>query len=158
MSAWASPAARKAPWPTHKFIHTFQKQKNTPTHTPGSAWYMETSHLKSLLLPVCMIIINRSAGWSADLSLARQSCSSEIKLNIPYILFVFTLFSQVFSLCHVLCQPQLYSPKEQSCGVLKQWELGWNNCFRAGVANGLLSWILSPEGLLPLNEIIAINI
>lgn len=44
---------------------------------------------------------NQSAGWSADLSFVRQSSSSEIKLNIPYIFLIFTLFSQVFSLCHV---------------------------------------------------------
>lgn len=91
-------------------------------------------------------------------SLQNQSSSSERKLNILYIFPIFTSLARCYH-CAVSCVRHSFTTERNTVVVCwEQWEHGWNNWFRAGVANGLLSWILNPEGLLPLNEIIAINI
>lgn len=87
----------------HTSLFTDTRQNKTLPHVPpalpgtwrpltwrASCWHWFTWSLQ-----------NQSAGWSAGLCLVRQSSSSEIKLNILYIFLIFTLFSQVFSLCHV---------------------------------------------------------
>lgn len=105
---------------------------------------------------------NLSAGWFADLPLLRQQWIRN-KATIPCAFLIFILFSQILSLCsllepHPLSVSRGSSPAEQYWCVWEQWEFGWNNRSRSEVANGLWSWILNPEGLLPLNEIIIINI
>lgn len=84
------------------------------------------------------------------------------KTNIPYVFLTFILFSGAFSLCGAMpCVSHSFTSGRQRNRIvvyLGPWEFGQNNRSRAGVVNGLLSWILNPEGLLPLNEIITVNI
>lgn len=144
-----------------KIIHNLQKQKTSPTHSPSSTWCVETSHLKGLLLPpVCMFLL-KPEYWVVCRSV-RQSSWSETKLVSPRYFFSLCSQARCFYCAHywshVFCQPQLYSwrPKEEDCSW-EQWEFRWNSHSRAGAANDLLSWILNPEWLLPLNEILTIN-
>lgn len=127
---------------------------------------METSHLKAILLPPVCTLLMKPKRWVACRSVPCQTEQRiRNKANIPYVFIVFILFSWVFSLCLLL----------EPCPVLARAlylhaEGTGLSCIGDSESSGgiitpelellifFLSRILNPEGLLPLNEIITINI